>query len=540
MPAFSNNRQLILMEEFAPGVVRDGFLTNPAYAEMVLVEASLSLTVTYFDSERLRESLTPAMGTVELRGVVVDVVTELVGPSAAQVAYPPKWTTLLRGSGFHEEPIFQHKVTAAGILDAAGAAGGVLRHDELIVSGSYRHRVMGTAFDGDEYVYTTREIANLPSTTPLVGASTGAQFQIQTTGSRGYGFAYFPVSLPIQKSHVVVGGGAPADFGSMAVGDLVEFRDPSTGANHCRGVFVEPVPPTGSSANALLFRLVRGYAEYDDQVWYWSKTTETWVDTGRAVEPSGSTVPTQYMPVAPMYYSESDTLAGSFFLGGNIVTGKAMRGNFSISAEVNQAVMLKWSGRGLLDDAPASENGGIGSWPAPMGIPYNEREPVRFAGSTVKVARVGAAHAGEALMSLCVKSLDFDMGNTVSPRRCASEPEGVLEMWLTSRAPELTLVLEANLEADIPWLGSLTAGTDLRLEWLVGSGDYDSFRFTWPALTVASVERDADDGLALRSITLRATGGDLYNLDGTAPVLPRTGGDNEFVIHYRGLASAWF
>jgi len=529
------------MEEFWPKEIRAGWLTDPEYAEMRVLEADFTPEVTMVDRATLRETLTPTKTAVSQRTCQVRVVTELVGPSSNAVNYPPKWTTLLRGAGFHEEPIFQHQITSSQILDASSAAGGILRHYELIESGAVRHRVLGDAFDGDEYMYSTREAGNLPKATTLAGSSTGAQFSVPTSGARVYGFAYFPVTEVVQKSHLITTGGpftGPNGLGGLEVGGIFAFVDPVTGEEHGRGYFLEPVPATAATANAILFRRIRGNAEYDDEVHYWDGTA--FVDTGRRCEPSTSTVPTQYMPVAPMYYSESDTLAGSLFLDGTKITAKAIRGSVKFVGEMNSTVKVEFDGRGVWDHSDPSADGGTGGWPLLEGIPYNERAPLMFNGSSFQISRTGEAYKTEPWASPCVSGVTIDIGNSVEPRLCVGEEDGIEEFWIGSRRPTCTVRLEATLESDLPWFTGEKDGTLYRLEWIVGSGDYESYRFLMTGAQIVDVVRDAADGLAIREVTFSLGGGDLFNLEGASPTLGRHGGDNELVIQWRGAAGAWF
>ena len=541
MPILSRKKQLILMEEFWPQEIRAGWLTEPDYAEMRILEAEFVPEVTLVDRATLRETLTASKQAVSQRTCRVRVVTELVGPSANAVNYPPKWTTLLRGSGFHEEPIFQQQIASSQILDALSSAGGILRHNEFLKPGAVQHRVMGDTFDGDEYVYSTREAGNLPKTTTISGDSTGAQFSIPTSGARNYGFAYFPVTEVIQKSHLIMTGGpftGTNGLGGLEVGGLFAFIDPVTGEEHGRGYFTEPVPPNAVTANAILFRRVRGNAEYDDQIHYWDGSA--FVDTGRRCEPSTSTVPTQYAPVAPMYYSESDTLAGSMFLDGTKVSAKAIRGSVKFVGEMNSSVKVEFDGRGIWDHADSTADGGTGPWPLLEGIPYNERSPLMFNGSTFRISRTGEQYATEGWASPCVTGVTIDIGNSVEPRLCAAEAEGIEEFWIGSRTPTCTIRVEGTLESDLPWFTGEKDGTIYRLEWVVGSGDYETYRFLMTGAQVVDVVRDAADGLSIREVTFALTGGDLFNLDGAAPALNRRGGDNELVIQWRGAAGAWF
>ena len=93
---------------------------------------------------------------------------------------------------------------------------------------------------------------------------------------------------------------------------------------------------------------------------------------------------------------------------------------------------------------------------------------------------------------------------------------------------------EDSLEADLGWLTAIQNGAIYRLSTTVGADDGNRFTLQIPGIQVTSGGEGDRDGTATQDLSLRVTGGNLFDLNDprSASVVSSIGGNNELILLY--------
>jgi len=144
-----------------------------------------------------------------------------------------------------------------------------------------------------------------------------------------------------------------------------------------------------------------------------------------------------------------------FYENGVFKSAAGCMGNFKIVANSGQIAYVEFEMKGVwqtVSDASLID------------ATYPQDLPMRFAGSG---ASAGVSLGG---VSLCVSSLEFDLGNEVILRECPDTIAGYKSALVVSRYPKITIDPEHQLVANYDAFGKLLSNTEEAFSGMVGTG----------------------------------------------------------------------
>lgn len=101
-----------------------------------------------------------------------------------------------------------------------------------------------------------------------------------------------------------------------------------------------------------------------------------------------------------------------------------------------------------------------------------------------------------------IRSLSFQTGNGLAERKDVNSDDGVKGMYIGSRDPQLSVVVEAELEATKAWAGNFTNRTEEAVDSLVGSVAGNKVTLTMPKFVIDEPPTPANEnGIVLFTLS---------------------------------------
>jgi len=108
--------------------------------------------------------------------------------------------------------------------------------------------------------------------------------------------------------------------------------------------------------------------------------------------------------------------------------------------------------------------------------------------------------------NLCVSRMSLDIGNTVSPRSCSNDANGILSYRITARAPSLSIDPEALLEADFDFFAKYNAGERFPFRATIGQTATARCRIIAPKAQFTGLPHGDREGILTHDAEFRLVG----------------------------------
>jgi len=409
-----------------------------------------------------------ASGTLSPRTPLVGAVpaTFTFSVNAAGVSSgTPKWYDMLEACGF--EKVDLYRVSTAGATPGT-AVSGVFQHGETVTGGT--SMATATVFfdtvDGSTDLYVFEPSAALTQGEAFTGGTSGATID----GGIGTG--------AVDISAVAAHGFRPTSLSrSSASIDGVMNGDPAVGEIFVGdgGTVILIQDVTGSApATAIEFRFIGGPSSISDgDSFTEAGSTSTFDIMGT---PSQIAIPTLSMALAE---------------DGRIKVGKGFRGNVVFSGSLGEPMQLQFSFNGTFYEM----QDGIGF----SNASFNELTAPTLLGVSSKVGsnEGGGYDSVSTEVTVCINSINANIGHNVAFRRCMSEASGIVEGLITQRQPTLTIDPEVAPEAFFPFITDMTESQPFRFTADWGQADGNNFRLQCPAAIITGETPGDRDGIGV-------------------------------------------
>jgi hypothetical protein len=140
-----------------------------------------------------------------------------------------------------------------------------------------------------------------------------------------------------------------------------------------------------------------------------------------------------------------------------------------------------------------------------LGIPTQPTDQALWTGTlpdpgeTTPVA-IGLATSLGGIYEPIFEKLEFDLGAQIVPRLSASDAQGALSYVVVDRVPKGSIDPEVVTEAVNPFLGDWYADTIRSLDFTIGSGQYNRFRFYIPQAQKEAPTEGEREGIVTHNI----------------------------------------
>ena len=215
--------------------------------------------------------------------------------------------------------------------------------------------------------------------------------------------------------------------------------------------------------------------------------------SGATVSTSGTQTAAQGFVYIPDSTTPSSATVAHYMNGVRKMIHGA-RGNVTVSCVVGEPAFLNFDFQGVYNAITDT---------ALLDPTYESTVPPAFLSVSASLLDYSAA---------CFGALDIDMGNTLTPRECASLAKGVSSVFITDRTPGGSIDPEMATQATHDFYGNLVAGTTGYLSCDIGSVAGNTIVLAAPRVQYANVGDGDRGGIAVASLDLEfkstLTGGD--------------------------------
>lgn len=223
----------------------------------------------------------------------------------------------------------------------------------------------------------------------------------------------------------------------------------------------------------------------------WTKFAKT---CGCSVSGYNSTLGSGFMIFPTKYAMESGLSIGVYDLErGSIPSGLFYQfvggvGNCVISTEgTGKPYKMAWEYTAALNDINDISEANV-----PVLTSPDTEIPDRFLNGFLTISGAAGPISG------CISTMEFNMGNTVSPVECQSSSTGYSKFAISSMEPSLTINRLVSRNTDYDFWAKLTAGT-IEAVWISTS----QFALYIPRAQITSASPADSDGIQRNSITFR-------------------------------------
>lgn len=474
-------------------------LSDPANARSLVLDPSVSVELETEASNAVNETFTPLRADIGRKTVNKTFGIQLKGTKlGTYAAGVPDAFKMLKACMLTQ--VSGDLLAITGSFDATtpGTTDAPFRHGEMIegATSGATARICHDTHNGSTQFIIYDRVGTFTVAETVEGLSSGAKCVVgATTTNRHY--TLFPVS-GVVKSVAVSALAADITRGSLLRGQTTKASG-----------IVDELALTG--ATVIKFKPAGGTFGSSEAL-----------DLLGPGTPATGVATTTAAPI----FIQGQTVSTRLYEDGRTTTAVGMQGDLSIDFEVSKPVTLNFDLRGGFadsDDRPDIE-----------GIDYDYRVAPAWEDAVCAIATneddTTDAIADE--VSVCLTSMSISLGNALSDRLCASAPGGVAGTNITERAGTITMDPEATYEAEFPWAGNLYAGKVSRFRTTVGTADGNRFLFSMPGIQATSAGNTDRDGTLAIDFQGNLTGGNNWNLNGSAVDISSTGGNNEVVMTY--------
>jgi hypothetical protein len=381
----------------------------------------------------------------------------LTGGSSGATATPTGFGTMLTFTTFTlgdlalGNTLTQATSTATGIVTSITATGG----------GAYKIGVR----------QTSTASFNTANTISNGGTSTGnTPSAVSTQAQAGYG--WWPQSYSLSQLRTNSAGLTNA----IADGDLL--RSSEGAIFNAFGAHAD-----AAAAQFVYVRRAEGHTSANSTaVTNVTQGNEAFISTGAGPVEFQFQIPTLSMGIAMDGVRQSISFA---------------RGTVSMSGTIGEPMILQFEFKGAF--FAIADQGNVG------GVSFDQAVPPVLLDADMALGHLADTYALEFIP--CIRTISLAMGNEVTYNECMSNPAGIDNTLIVSRAP--TGSIDPTLMPESVWtyMNDFLANTSYRARLTVGNTLGNQFLFSMPALSTTGAPTGDRNGISTRQIAFELTGG---------------------------------